>query len=553
MRRLVLLLILCGLTFVAGVDRLAITDSDEAYYAEAGREMVERGDYLTPYFNYAPRFQKPILFYWAVAGSYLATGVSEVAARAGSALAGLGLVLLAFAAGRRWYDPETGLLAGAIIATSFGCVAMAHAALPDLPLAFFVSAATWAGLVPVVAGPGRAARPRRWWLLAAALAGLGFLTKGPIGLVIPTLVLVPALFVERRWRRLRPATALAMAGVFLLVAGPWYLLMALEHGAPYLRGFFLSDNLERFATSRFNDPRPIWYYLPILLGGLLPWSPFLLLLLPPAWRVLRRAERSTPIGRCLAIWAFVPLVLLTLSVGKQPRYILPVLVPLAILVARALAAHVGEPRGAGARRGTVLFRASVVLTGALLALVGILLFRLEPLIPYASHRLVLASAVLIVLSGFSVGIVGLSSRWRSTALAVTVAGAVTIVTLQYSALAIPGADPVEQMAEHVAMQRRQGEPIAAYRVFARNLIFYTHAQQQDLFDREQVRQFLDSPDRVLCVLPDEDAAAIERDGRVRVRRLATLRFFDAATARPGAILWPDAARDLQTFVLITNR
>src|SRR5512132_3628822 len=88
-RTTLLLLVICGATFFAGLGRPAIGDSDEAFYAEAGREMVASGDWITPYYNYETRFQKPILFYWIVSASYVAAGVDESAARFGAALAGL--------------------------------------------------------------------------------------------------------------------------------------------------------------------------------------------------------------------------------------------------------------------------------------------------------------------------------------------------------------------------------------------------------------------------------------------------------------------------------
>ena len=119
MRRSVLLLILlASVTFFAGLGRPAIGDSDEGFYAEAGREMVESGDWLTPHYNYEFRFQKPIFFYWLVSSSYVAGGVGEAQARAWAALAGMGLALVTLIAGRRLFDEATGLLAGAIVATA---------------------------------------------------------------------------------------------------------------------------------------------------------------------------------------------------------------------------------------------------------------------------------------------------------------------------------------------------------------------------------------------------------------------------------------------------
>jgi 4-amino-4-deoxy-L-arabinose transferase-like glycosyltransferase len=112
------LLFIAILTFFLGLGRQAITDSDEAFYAEAAREMVESGDWLTPHFNYEDRWQKPVLYYWLTAATYLVTGPTEFGARLWSALSGLGLVLVAWrAAGRITHRPDIAWLAGAITAT----------------------------------------------------------------------------------------------------------------------------------------------------------------------------------------------------------------------------------------------------------------------------------------------------------------------------------------------------------------------------------------------------------------------------------------------------
>src|SRR5262249_20566002 len=138
-----LLMAICALTFFAGLGRGAIGDSDEAFYAESGREMIESGDWVTPHYNYEYRFQKPILFYWLAAATQRVARADHAPARFPSALAGLALTLMTFFCGLRWFDSRSGLLAGAIVATSFGYFSMARTALPDLPLAFFIAAATW--------------------------------------------------------------------------------------------------------------------------------------------------------------------------------------------------------------------------------------------------------------------------------------------------------------------------------------------------------------------------------------------------------------------------
>src|SRR3982751_1016507 len=130
-RHALLVAALCLVTFFAGLGRSAIGDADEAFYAQSGREMVEQGDWITPHYNYEYRFQKPVFYYWLVAGTYLVAGVNEAAARFPSALAGLAIALMTWAIGRRWVGPSTGVVAGAIVATSFGYFPTAHASLPD--------------------------------------------------------------------------------------------------------------------------------------------------------------------------------------------------------------------------------------------------------------------------------------------------------------------------------------------------------------------------------------------------------------------------------------
>ena len=139
-RHVLILGLVCFLTFFAGLGRGAIGDSDEAFYAEAAREMVASGDWLTPFYNYELRFQKPILFYWLVSIAYKAAGIGEAAARFPSALSGLALSLLTYLVGRRWFDAATGFFAATVVATSFGYFSIGRLSLPDLPLAFFIAA-----------------------------------------------------------------------------------------------------------------------------------------------------------------------------------------------------------------------------------------------------------------------------------------------------------------------------------------------------------------------------------------------------------------------------
>jgi 4-amino-4-deoxy-L-arabinose transferase-like glycosyltransferase len=547
-RPALLLLLLCVLTFFLGLGCPAITDADEAYYAESAREMVEGGDWLTPHYNYEYRWQKPILYYWLTALAYCAVGggdcpagATEWAARFWSALAGIGLAFATWSAGlRHMRRDDVGWLAGAMVATSFGYFAIARMALPDLPLAFFIT------MTIAAAFDGR-------WTLAGLTAGLGFLVKGPLALLLPGLVFLPVWWRERRTRKV-PASALARAAaVFAVVGLPWYAAMTAQHGTAYLHSFFVGDNLERFATDRFNEPRSVFFYVPVLLGGVLPWTAYLAV---SAWRpardLLARRLKLTDEEWRLAIWAIVPFLFFSASVGKQPRYILPVLPPIAILGARALldrisAAHRGD------RAAQRDLRIATYATAALLASVAFVLLRTRELLVaavpafswMAIGALLTCASVLIAAAR--------RRRFAHLAALLPVSAAITLLAIQSSTLSGPRPEAVEEMAALVRANRTAGERIGAHHVFVRNLIFYTGLAQADLFSDDLAMRFMRSPDRVLMVVRDADLRRLEEAAGIRMRELGSVRYFNTANLKFRALILPDPERDIQRVLLVSNR
>jgi 4-amino-4-deoxy-L-arabinose transferase-like glycosyltransferase len=553
-RRTLFLTLLAALTFFAGLGRGAITDSDEAFYAEAAREMIETGDWLTPTFNYQTRFQKPVLYYWLTAATYLVAGVTEAAARFWSACAGLGLVLVTASAARRWFDERTSLVAGAITATTFGYFAMARAALPDLPLAFFITLATFASLVAM----GEEQRRRRWVIVAAGSMALGMLTKGPVAVVLPALVVGALLLIERRRPRISGADLVAGASVLVLIAAPWYLAMWLVHGTGYVYGFFVGDNFERFATARFNEPRPWWFYAPVIAGGLLPWTPMALVWLAPTWRFLRRQHRLGAIELRLLLWAVLPLLFYTMSIGKQPRYVLPVLPPMAILLAASIVHRTHDwPSSNGIPIRRSLNRSVVVgcgLSGIVLMGLGLLLHYLRGSLAHEVGGMdATLAAVLIGVAGAVVVGVSASPAWPKAPLAIALAAAVSLTALHFGALSSAGEDSVEQMARLVHRERRADEAVTAYEAFVRNLVFYTRIRQEEVYSDEQFAAFLGRPERVLAVVPLATLERVGRDRHVTHRRLAELPYFDSGALRLSMLVSSGPPRSSERVVLVTNK
>jgi 4-amino-4-deoxy-L-arabinose transferase-like glycosyltransferase len=548
------LVLLASLTFLVGLGRGAIADADEAFYAEAAREMVESGEWVTPFFNYEPRFQKPILYYWLTASTYLATGPTESGARLWSALSALGLVLVTAACARRWFDDGVALLAGAIVATSYGYYVIGRMALPDMPLTLFITLAIWAAFVATLEGE-RSGRP--WVLLSAAAMALGFLAKGPLGVIVPVLVVAPVVLLERRSLDVRPTDIALGALVFVVVALPWYFLMYARHGGAYLEGFFVGDNLERFATDRFNDPRGWWFYLPVLGGGLLPWTPFALTWVSPVRDVVLRRRDVGTLELRLLLWVLLPLAFFTISVGKQPRYILPVLPPLAILLAVSILERTRDWRSLDGARVRLSRPRSITLAslgaGAAFVLVAVLLWRAEPLLINLSPWLTRAAAGLIGVCGASVIVTGISRAWRSTPLVLSVSAALMFPALQFGALTGGGDDTVEQVARAVTEARTGQEAVGTYQVFVRNLVFYAKTPTVDLITDEQVSNFLRRGERVLLVARADDLEPLERRLGLTLHRLAAIPYFNQAGIRLRTLLAPDPAREVTRVVVVANR
>ena len=544
------LVLLAVLTFFAGLGRGAITDADEAFYAEAAREMVASGDWLTPSYNYEPRFQKPALYYWLAGLTYLVTGPTEIAARLWSAFAGVGLVLVTAAAGRRWFDEDIALLGGAIAATNFGYFAMARMALPDLPLTFFITLSIYAALVAML---DNERDPRRWLLLAAAAAALGFMTKGPIAIVIPAIVVAPIMLIERRSTNLQLSDVVLATLLFVAIALPWYIAMWTQHGNAYIAGFFVGDNYERFATSRFNDPRPWWFYLPVVTGGLLPWTPLMIVWIAPLFQFIRRRRDIGTLDFRLLLWAAVPLIFYTVSVGKQPRYVLPVLPPLALLLAGSVIERTREWRSLdGARVRPRPNRAVVfgcALAGLFLMALAYSIFRVQSLFVDVGDALTLIAVGATGIMGLAVVIVSFTTVWRAAPVVLALAGAVTFAVLPWGVLSAPRDSAVSQMARLVRDAHGNGHPVGTYGVLVRNLIFYSGVKQTDLINDEHLATFVAQNPKALVVLPLEDLQRVERERGITLHPLGQIRYFDEGHMKVRTLLQPNVAEDLKTVVL----
>jgi len=333
---LLLVLAAAGALFLAGLGEMALTDRDEGEYAAAVAAMRASGDWVVPTLNGRLYLEKPILVYWVMAGSQALLGPGEAGARLPSALAAFALVLavglMVWRSGKR---ASLGALAAAALAFSPLFVLVGRACLTDALLSLWTTLALMAVFLAL---EGEAPAGRKWWLIAWAALGLGFLTEGPVALavVLPSAAIY-AIIQGRFFLALRSARWLWGILIFLVINLPWYGLVWWKLGDRFIDAFFISQNLRRFSETLLGHGGGLFYYLPVLLLGAFP---FAAAALPELGRALfhnPRAQREAdPLSRLhmlAAVSLLVVLVVFSLAATKQINYILPALPFLAMLAA----------------------------------------------------------------------------------------------------------------------------------------------------------------------------------------------------------------------------
>lgn len=354
---------------------LPFRDPDEGRNSEVAREMHQSGAWLVPTYDGLTYLDKPAFFFKAVALSYSLFGESEAAARFPSAFFALLLLGMLYAFCRREYPgTPTASLAVMIAATSPLFLALARHVIFDMTLAFFVSAAIFcAYLAESTSGRDRS----RWYLLGAVSAGFATLVKGPVGFLIPLLVIAVYNQVEGRKGWARRGFSLWNILAFFAVVLPWFIGLSLEcPDFPYYG--LVEESFHRFTTTSFQRSGPFYYYGLVLLGGLFAWS----LLLPEAVaRTWRNRTKLSSADRFFITWSIVVVLFFSISKSKLPAYILTATIALGTLTARLFVAALAHRSGTAAR---LIFRGLLVLI--LFSLVVALLLSRESFHPGTYDR-----------------------------------------------------------------------------------------------------------------------------------------------------------------------
>ena len=322
---------------------LGFVGPDEPRYAWIARDMDESGDWLTPRLYGHPWFEKPVLYYWGAALSFKVFGVNEAAARLPSAcsafLASLAMAWLAW----RLYGLETARWLLLLLPTTVGMIGFSHAAATDMPFSAMltVAMAFAASIVGLTRDEDSPVLPRTPWLALIFFGfflGLAVLAKGPAAIILSGGTVLLWGVSTKRWRDAFRCLHPAAIASFCLTALPWYVLCS-RRNPEFFRVFIIEHNFKRFLTPEFQHIQPFWFYIPIILVALFPWTLFLAPVKIGALRDwLNRRAFHAPFLFFVS-WALFPMVFFSLSQSKLPGYILPAVPPLAILLGNQVARY----------------------------------------------------------------------------------------------------------------------------------------------------------------------------------------------------------------------
>jgi 4-amino-4-deoxy-L-arabinose transferase-like glycosyltransferase len=499
-----------ALPYFVNLGASSLWDSNESFYAVTPLEMIQSGDFLAPTFNSQPRAQKPPLTYWPIALCYRLFGVSEFSVRLPGAFAAAGLMLFVYLTGRLLFSPRAALISIVLTGTTMRIFLLARKLPIDILLLFFLAGTGYF----VIRGIERDST--RDWLAAYALAALGFLTKGPVAVVIP----FGACVVWSLWsgspgfRKMRLARGILLFSVLVL---PWYVLVYLHSGWVYIAPFLVRDNLGRFATEGLGPSRGPFYYAGVFLAEFFPWSILSVAALAQLWRVRKTLDLRHNLAWGFPLtWSLLVFAFFTASQNKQEYYIAPMYPMMALVLAAALDLSLASAEDAAVATWRKIWRPSLSVIAVLLLFGGLSLpFLIGAVIPGAGA--VLKFGPTIVLLACVAALVW-KIAWRHPADCVALLLVCWwLLLLAVPALYLPAFEPfrpIRSLCADLKPMLSPGDEVGYYRAAAPSMLFYLRRPIFEEWKSEKMVRIFQSSKRVFCVMSEAD-----RDFFVGSRRL----------------------------------
>jgi len=482
---ILLLVAFCGFLFFYGLGAFGLVGADEPRYAQIAREMLQRSDWITPTLQGKPWLEKPVLYYWQAMLSFRVAGVSDQTARLPAAFDATLLIALIYLFLRR-FRPGSELDGALITASCTAMVIFAHAAATDMPLAvcFSIALLAWYAWYDT---------SRKIYLAACYFAlALGTLAKGPVAPALAAVIILLFVAVKRDWQAIRRTLWIPGILLYLAVMLPWYVAVQLRN-PEFFRFFILEHNLARFSQNVYHHHQPFWFYLPVFLLAMMPWTIVLILAVAERARLIwsegkqafSSSEDSWPLF--LLLWMLVPVLFFSASQSKLPGYILPAVPAGALLVAEYLAARRSNAPTSDHKKFSFLFAAAHGI------LCGLLIFSALSAASIAmNHHLLWGTATYIAAASGAVLALGIAAALlpraglglldRVTLFAVVVSVAAVV---RFAAPVIDATQSARPIAESIQAFSHEEVPIALYhisRVQEYGLEFYLNRPTQKYED-----------------------------------------------------------------------
>jgi 4-amino-4-deoxy-L-arabinose transferase-like glycosyltransferase len=478
-------------------------DVDEGMHAVTSKEMVLSGDWITTTFNGKNFYDKPVLYNWFVAIDFLVFGFTEFAARLPAALLGLACVVLTYQIGRKMFNPTTGFLGGVILTTNGMFIVLSRSVVHDISLVFFVTLALFFFYLGYTSDTHR----RTYFLLFYASMGFAVLAKGPMGVVLPGLIIGLLLLLKGRLGFLKEMEIGWGILIFLLIAAPWYVAISLKN-SDYAGYFFIQNNILRFLSPKAHHARPFWFYFPLLLGSFLPWSFFLPLAFVHAFRNGWKTMNEGTLF--LLLWFGVIFLFFSVASSKGNAYLLP-LFPAASLLVGNLWREQFEAPTPWLHRGFIYCFLLLVLTCA-----GGLVYSMvdSPIIVTERYgvevtKITLFSSILVALVAFC--FLALLKKHYRVCFGVT-SGLVVSVVLIFILLVVPLMNPYRstiKLAQKFDAIAAAGEKMVFFHGIKDSALFYAGHKAISISDDRELIEYLRSNPRALVFVQKTDFERLE--------------------------------------------
>ncbi|MBP8985032.1 MAG: glycosyltransferase family 39 protein [Syntrophobacterales bacterium] len=324
--RVLILFVAPLVLYIAFSHFMPLIEPDESRYFEIADNMLDSGDYVTPRLSGVIYLEKPPLSYWASAFILHIFGENDFTARLYVGICAWACLLLVYSIGSVLYDRKTGLYASGVLGTTLFFFVFGNFNILDIPLTFYTCSAIWAGYRYLTGTIGN----RSWLYLLYLSSALAFLTKGLIGVVFPFAILSLWLAISGQGKRILKLFSLLGIALFLAITCPWLILIQKEH-TDFFRFFFIQEHFLRYTTTMHGRDNSVMLYVPVVIAGFVPWTPFLI---RAAWEVKKdRGFASNLTGKSfLWTWIVFIFVFFSLSSSKLIPYIAPIFLPLSVLI-----------------------------------------------------------------------------------------------------------------------------------------------------------------------------------------------------------------------------